>query len=102
MPYRAAAHLGCRRLTTTTGRSDHILLAQRLVLKHPGHRERREIEGAVIAMRDQLRYGAADGGGLLHAVAAEAAGAVEVVEIGMRTDQTVLVEGIVIIVPGPG
>src|SRR6266446_2948136 len=88
--------------TYTTQPSHHVQLADRPACGYPFITEGREIDRAIAAMHDQLGDGAADGGRLLDAVAREAGGEDQAFDAGMPTDDAVLVEGVVLVVAGPG
>ena len=64
--------------------------------------EQREIERDEFAMHDQLGDGAAGGRRLLQAVAREAVREDEIRDLRMPSDHGVLVERVVVVVPGPG
>src|SRR4051812_37543920 len=52
-------------------------------------------------MRDQLADGSAGSGRLLHAVAGKTVAEVKIRHFGMGADDRVLVERVVVVVPGP-
>jgi len=63
--------------------------------------EAAQVQRGEVPVQDQLGHGAAHGGRVLQAVAAEAGGEVHVVDQRVHPDDAVLVEGVVVVVTGP-
>ena len=82
--------------------SDHICLPQRPAGADAVMAERSQIERHIAAAGDPFGHAATDRRGLLHAVAAEPIRENQIVEFGMRPDDAVLVEGVEVVIAGPG
>src|SRR5262252_3312572 len=80
----------------------HVALRQRTALGDAPVAQARQIDGAEGTVHDQFGDRPPGRGGLLRAVPGEAAGEVEVGELGVRADHGVLVERVVVVVAGPG
>lgn len=63
--------------------------------------EAAQVQRGEVPVQDELGHGAARGGGVLQAVAAEAGGEVHVGDERVRPDDGVLVEGVVVVETGP-
>lgn len=64
--------------------------------------EAAQVQRLKVPVQNELGHGAAHGGGVLQAVAAEAGGKVHVVDERVNPDDAVLVEGVVIVETRPG
>src|SRR5262245_27591546 len=82
--------------------SYHVSLGQRLAIGDARVAEAREVNGLVAPVQDQFGDGAAGARPLLRAVAREPVGEIEVGDPGMRADDGVLVERVVVVEAGPG
>src|SRR5262245_51506494 len=91
-----------RAIAPDTTFSDHVSLEQRLSSGDTWIAEAREVERAEAVVQDQLGDGASGGGALLRTVSGEAVGEIEVRQFGMRADDGVVVERVVVVEAGPG
>ena len=84
--------------------SDHMMLSSftARLCHHPLIAEQRQVDRYKLLMNDQLGDRAAGGRRLLQAVAGEAVGKHEIRDLRMPPDHGVLVERVVVVVPGPG
>src|SRR3954447_19720647 len=74
-----------------TRHSNHDGLVNRLVLPEAADGERGAVEGAVFAVVQELGEGEAGGGGFHGAVAGEAGGEVEALDVGVGAEDGVVV-----------
>src|SRR3954468_17424539 len=99
--------IGCRRLAAirlalNAAASDDVQLFERRLGDDTLIAEAAEIEGAEAAIDDELAEGPSGSWRLLHAVTAETVDQIQIIETGMTSDDSVLVERVVIVVTGPG
>src|SRR5262245_21628706 len=83
-------------------RSNDVGLADRLAVQHPIIAEAAQVERAIFTEGDELAECAPDRRRLLQAVPREPVRHQEVWHVRCRTDDDVLVEHVVIVMPGPG
>lgn len=81
---------------------DDGALEQRLAGAQAVEPEVGDVERHIAAMADELGHGAAHGRALLDAVPGEAVGENGVVELRVGPDEAVLVDGVVLVIAGPG
>lgn len=79
-----------------------VPLQHGLLGQDPAETEAAQVQSFKVSVQNQLRHGATRRGRVLQAVAAEARGKVHVADEGVRTDDGVLVKGVVVIETRPG
>src|SRR5690554_4299811 len=83
-------------------RSDDLQLAKGTPFRDSLVAEGRTVERAIAAVDDPLRQSLSNGRGLLETVTGKAVCEEEILHVRMRPDHRVLVESVVVVVPGPG
>src|SRR3546814_4915892 len=79
----------------------HVFLDNRIVVQNARPTHAGQIQGLKFSEDHQFGQGAPHGGRLLHAVTAAAMGEKHVLDIGVRTDEDIVIDGVHIVVAGP-
>lgn len=80
----------------------NVSLQHGFLLHYASEAEVAQVQRFKVSVHNEFGHSAADGGGLLQAVAAEAGGKVHVVDKRVQPDDAVLVEGVVVVETRPG